>query len=573
LEIKKHSILVVGSGLAGMRAAIAAKENGVDCAVISICQPVRSHSVAAQGGINAPLGNAPESKDDSVERHAFDTVKGSDYLADQPAVLKMIGLAKETIYELEHWGCPFSRFEDGRIGQRPFGGAGYPRTCFAADRTGHSVIHVLWERSVMLGVPVYEDRFVVRIATKDKKVTGLVALNFITGELEMWECDAVIFATGGAGQIYGATSNALNCTGFGIAVAAWAGVAMKDMEFIQFHPTSLYGNNVLISEAARGEGGYLRNNKGERFMEKYAPGQMELAPRDIVSRSIYQEVLEGRGYGSKENGYVHLDLTHLPESQILERLPQIRELALRFSGQDMVKDPIPVQPSYHYNMGGSAVDENCASQELAGFYSAGESACISVHGANRLGGNSLLGCVVFGKIAGLEAAKYAKEVTSSPDAKITIFKELQSQQKEMDYWYSGEGKHDPFEIMEEMRAVMKLNVFVYREKESLQKALDKIQGLKKQFNEGVYLKSKVRQYNRELEWVFALKGMLDESEAICLGALAREECRGSHWRLDHLKRDDDNFLKHSLVNFVDGEAKLRYKDVVITKWQPEERKY
>jgi len=314
--IHKHSVIVVGSGLAGMRAAIAAKEKGADVAVISICFPIRSHSVAAQGGINAPLCNHPESKDDSVERHAFDTVKGSDYLADQPAVEKMIGLAKETIYELEHWGCPFSRFEDGRIGQRPFGGAGYPRTCFAADRTGHSVLHVAWERSTMLGVPVYEDRLVVRLAVKDKKVHGIVVLNFLTGELEMWQCDAVIFAVGGAGQIYGATSNSMNSTGFGIAVAYWAGIAMKDMELIQFHPTTLYGNNMLISEAARGEGGYLRNNKGERFMQKYAPEKMELAPRDIVSRSIYQEVLEGRGFGPKDNGYVHLDLTHLPETQI-----------------------------------------------------------------------------------------------------------------------------------------------------------------------------------------------------------------------------------------------------------------
>ena len=573
MKVHRHSILVVGSGLAGMRAAVAAKENGADVAVVSICQPVRSHSVAAQGGINAPLGNNPDSKDDSVERHSYDTVKGSDYLADQPAVIKMIGLAKETIYELEHWGCPFSRFEDGRIGQRPFGGAGYPRTCFAADRTGHSVLHVAWERSVKLGVPVYEDRLVVRLVVNDNKVNGLIVYNFRTGDLEMWECDAAIFATGGAGQIYGATSNALACNGFGMAVAYWAGIALKDMEFIQFHPTTLYGNNVLISEAARGEGGYLRNNKGERFMEKYAAEKMELAPRDIVSRSIYQEVLEGRGYGTKENGYVHLDLTHLPGEQILERLPQIRDLALRFTGQDMVKDPIPVQPGFHYAMGGIHVDETTASNEVEGFFACGECSCVSVHGANRLGGNSLLECAVFGKVAGVEAANFVKGVTSSPDAKSVIFNELQKQQDKQDYWFSGEGKNDPFQIMEEMRDTMKLKVFVYREESSLTEALNKIRELKKRFKEGVYLKSKVKEYNRELEWVLALEGMLDLSEVICMGALARKECRGSHWRLDHLKRDDDNFLKHTLANYIEGEAKLSYLDAIITKWQPEERKY
>jgi len=573
MKIQRHSILVVGSGLAGMRAAVAARENGADVAVISICQPVRSHSVAAQGGINAPLCNNPESKDDSVERHAFDTVKGSDYLADQPAVVKMIGLAKETVYELEHWGCPFSRFEDGSIGQRPFGGAGYPRTCFAADRTGHSVLHVAWERSVKLGVPVYEDRLVIRLAVKDKKVQGLIVYNFRTGDLEMWECAAVIFATGGAGQIYGATSNALSCNAFGMAIAYWAGIALKDMEFIQFHPTTLYGNNVLISEAARGEGGYLRNNKGERFMKKYAPEKMELAPRDIVSRSIYQEVLEGRGYGTKENGYIHLDLTHLPEEQILERLPQIRELALIFTGQDMIKDPIPVQPGFHYMMGGIHVDENCSSKEVEGFFACGECSCVSVHGANRLGGNSLLECAVMGKVAGSQAAEFVKGVTPSSEAKTILFLELQKQEAKLDQWFNDEGKDDPFSIMEEMRATMMTKVFVYREEGSLTEALNKIRELKKRFKNGAYLKSKVRQYNRELEWVLAIEGMLDVAEVMCLGALKRTECRGCHWRLDHLGRDDENFLKHTLANYVDGEAKLSYLDVVITKWEPKERKY
>ncbi len=573
MKIQRHSILVVGSGLAGMRAAVAAREKGADVAVVSICQPVRSHSVAAQGGINAPLCNNPESKDDSVEKHAFDTVKGSDYLADQPAVLKMIGMAKETVYELEHWGCPFSRFEDGSIGQRPFGGAGYPRTCFAADRTGHSVLHVAWERSVKLGVPVYEDRLVIRLAVKDKKVQGLIVYNFRTGDLEMWECDAVIFATGGAGQIYGATSNALSCNAFGMAVAYWAGVALKDMEFIQFHPTTLYGNNVLISEAARGEGGYLRNNKGERFMEKYAPEKMELAPRDIVSRSIYQEVLEGRGYGTKENGYIHLDLTHLPEEQILERLPQIRELALIFTNQDMIKDPIPVQPGFHYMMGGIHVDENCSSKEVEGFFASGECSCVSVHGANRLGGNSLLECAVMGKVAGLEAAEFVKGVTPSSETKNILFSELQKQEAKLDHWFSGEGKDDPFSIMEEMRAIMMTKVFVYREEGPLTEALNKIRKLKKRFKEGAYLKSNVREYNRELEWVLAIEGMLDVAEVICLGALKRTECRGCHWRLDHLGRDDENFLKHTLVNYEDGEVKLSYLDAVITKWEPKERKY
>jgi succinate dehydrogenase / fumarate reductase flavoprotein subunit len=558
-----------------MRAAVAAREQGIDVAVISICQPVRSHSVAAQGGINAPLGNHPESKDDSVERHSFDTVKGSDYLADQPAVERMIGLAKESIYELEHWGCPFSRFDDGRIAQRPFGGAGYPRTCFAADRTGHVILHVAWERSVKLGIPVYEDQFVVRLVVKDGAVKGIISMNFITGELEAWECDAAIFAVGGAGQLFGTTSNALTCTGFGIAVTYWAGAALKDMEFIQFHPTCLFGNNVLISEAARGEGGYLMNNKGERFMTKYAPEALELAPRDLVSRSIMQEVQEGRGFGPPGNGYVHLDLTHLPREQILERLPQIRELAMRFTGRDMCKDPIPVQPGYHYTMGGTHVDENCKSPDINGLFAAGEGSCVSVHGANRLGGNSLLECVTLGKVAGLASAEYLEGFSGGSDNQSAVNEALGQEQNKMDQWYTNpqEGNSDPFKIKEEMHLTMKNNVFVYRDEASLTEALEKIRELKSRFHSGVYLKSKVRQYNRELEWVYSIEGMLDLAEVICIGALERKECRGGHWRLDHVKRDDDNLLKHTLAYYVDKKPQLRYQDAIITKWQPMERKY
>ncbi|MHA2363164.1 MAG: FAD-binding protein [Candidatus Hodarchaeales archaeon] len=571
--MKKYSIIVVGSGLAGMSAAIEAKEQGAtSVAVFSITQPVRSHSVAAQGGINAPLGNNPESKDDSVEKHAFDTVKGSDYLADQPAVIKMIEMANPRIYELERWGCPFSRFDDGKIAQRPFGGAGYPRTCYAADRTGHSVLHVAGERAIKLQIPVYVDRVITRLVIDNNVVKGLVALNLITGELEPWECDAVIFSTGGAGQIYARTSNALNCTGLGMAVTYRAGIALKDMEFIQFHPTSLFGNNVLISEAARGEGGYLKNNKGERFMEKYAPEKMELAPRDIVSRSIMQEVLAGRGF---ENEYVHLDMTHLPAELILERLPQIRELALRFSGKDMITDPVPVQPGFHYTMGGMDVDENCANSEVAGFYAAGECACHSVHGANRLGGNSLLDCVVFGKVAGDSSAKYIKELGQTDSAAEKIMEELKKEQEKIDNWFNGDGKEDPFQIMQEMRQEMGTKVFVYRDEQMLTEALEKVRELKKRFESGIKMKSNVKEYNRELEWVLSLEGMLDVAEVICTGALARKECRGSHWRNDHVKRDDDNFLKHTIAHYDEQTRtpKLSYKEVIITKWQPMERKY
>ncbi|MCL6581949.1 MAG: FAD-binding protein, partial [Firmicutes bacterium] len=361
-----HEVLVVGGGLAGLRAAVEAHDAGCEVAVISRVHPVRSHSVAAQGGINAALANHPDGADDSPERHAFDTVKGSDYLADQDAVEVLTGEAPARIYEMEHWGCPFSRTPDGRIAQRPFGGAGFPRTCYAADKTGHHLLHTMYEQTLKRRIKVYEEWQVLALAVAEGRSYGVVALDLRTGGIESFGAAAVIFATGGGGRIYGHSTNNIINSGSGMAVAYMAGVPLKDMEFIQFHPTSLFGNNVLMTEGARGEGGYLINALGERFMARYAPKAMELAPRDITARAIQTEINEGRGF---PGGYVHLDLRHLGAERIMERLPAIRDIAINFTGVDPIKEPIPIQPGQHYFMGGIDTDADGAT-EVAGFYAA-----------------------------------------------------------------------------------------------------------------------------------------------------------------------------------------------------------
>ena len=398
-----HDILIVGGGLAGLSAALNS-DPALSVAVVSKVHPLRSHSVAAQGGINAPLGNNPDAKDDTWEKHAFDTIKGSDYLADQTSAELMCREAAPAIYQLDGLGVPFSRFPGGVIAQRPFGGAGFPRTCYAADRTGLVILHTLYEHSIRQNVRFYNEWFVTKLVVDRGKCLGVVVLDLASGEIIPIRSRAVIFATGGYGRVYLKTTNAFINHGSGIGLAYQAGVPLKDMEFVQFHPTSLFGKNILITEGARGEGGYLVNNQGKRFMEDYAPTAMELAPRDIVARAIQTEVDAGRGF---EKEYVHLDLRHIGAEKIKKRLPGIREICQNFASLDPIDTPIPIQPAQHYSMGGIDVDEKCASI-VEGFYAAGECACVSVHGANRLGGNSLLDTVVFGKIAGREASKWVR---------------------------------------------------------------------------------------------------------------------------------------------------------------------
>jgi len=555
----KHDIVVVGAGLAGLRAAIEAMEKGADVAVLSKLHPARSHSDQAQGGINAPLG-----EDDSWEKHAFDTVKGSDYLADQDAVEIMCKDAPRAIIELEYWGALFSRTQSGRLAQRPFGGAGFPRTCFAADKTGHVLQTTIFEQTRKNGVQIYEEWFATSLVVEDNVCKGLTAIEILTGEIHAVQAKAVVLAAGGAGQVYSKTTNSLTTTGDGIAMAYNAGVAIEDMEFVQFHPTSLYGSNILISEGARGEGGYLVNALGERFMQKYAPDKMELAPRDIVSRSIETEIREGRGF---EGGYVHLDLRHLGEAKINERLPTIRELVIYFAGVDPVKEPIPIQPAQHYTMGGIPTDSDGATS-VKGLYAAGECACVSVHGANRLGGNSLLDTVVFGKRAGAKAAEYVKSISdlSFLDAS------LKEEEKRIETLLNRKDGAKASEIKSALGNTMFNKVGIFRHKRDLETAKKNVAALKRQF-ENLCLMDSSRKFNTSLIEALELGFALDLAEVIVACALARKESRGAHYRVDYSKRDDAIWLKHTLAARTALGPKLSYKPVTVTRWQPEVRGY
>jgi succinate dehydrogenase / fumarate reductase flavoprotein subunit len=557
--MEKHDVIVIGAGLSGLRAAIEAKNKGADVAVLTKLHPVRSHSDQAQGGINAALG-----ENDSWEKHAFDTVKGSDYLADQDAVEVMCKDAPRAIIELEHWGVLFSRTDDGRIAQRPFGGAGFPRTCYAADKTGHVLQHTMFEQAVKSGVQIYEEWFATFLVIEDNICRGVTAIEILTGQMHAIQAKAVVLAAGGAGQVYGRTTNSLTTTGECIAMAYRAGVPIEDMEFIQFHPTTLFGSNILVTEGARGEGGYLINAKGERFMQRYAPDKMELAPRDIVSRAIETEIKEGRGF---KGGYVHLDLRHLGEEKINERLPTIRELAIYFAGVDPVKEPIPIQPAQHYTMGGVPTDIDGAAP-AKGLFAAGECACVSVHGANRLGGNSLLDTVVFGRRAGAKAAEYAKEMTEASFPSDAVKRE----EEKIDQMLKGKEGEKSAELKRALGEVMVEKVGIFREKAKLESAAKDVQLLKRRFA-NVSVEDSSRTFNTSLIEALESSFALDLAEVIVAGALARKESRGAHSRVDYPKRDDDKWLKHTLATFTPKGPKLSYKPVTITRFKPEARGY
>ena len=562
-----HDVIIVGGGLAGLRAAIESSKYA-DTAVISRVHPLRSHTGAAQGGINACLGNVEANRDDNWEKHAYDTIKGSDFLADQDAVEAMTKDGPERIIEMEHWGCPFSRTDDGKIAQRPFGGAGYPRTCYAADKTGHYLLVTAYEQVLKRNVKVYEEWFVTSLIVEGSAVKGVIAFDILTGELEVFKAKTVILATGGAGWIYGKSTNSMINTGSGMAIAYRAGVPLKDMEFVQFHPTALYPTCILITEGARGEGGYLVNSQGERFMQRYAPKAMELAPRDIVSRSIQKEIDEGRGV---KNLYVHLDVRHLGRQKILSRLPGIRDIAIDFAGLDPIKEPIPIQPAQHYTMGGVDCNVKCETK-LKGLYAAGECACISVHGANRLGGNSLLDTVVFGKIAGEQAGIYAKGMTKQ-ETKDTLWQDtLKAEKDHIQRFFTGSGDEDPSIIREEMRNLMVERAFMFRSKEGLEEAGSKLREMGKRFGRMRPIVG-YKIYNLDLIRAIEMEEMLELAEVIVVSGLNREESRGSHVRLDFPKRDDARFLKHTLAYKTPDGPRIEFSDVKITKYQPEERKY
>ena len=560
--MERHEVVVVGAGLAGQRAALAAIQAGRDVGLVSKLHPLRSHSGAAQGGINAALG-----KEDSVETHIYDTVKGSDYLGDQDAIEFFCQEAGPTVVEMEHFGTIFSRGDDGSLARRAFGGAGFPRTIYAADRTGLALLQGLWERLGTERFTLYEEWDLTELVVRDGRVHGLVAFDRKTGEFEEIAGKSVVLATGPFGRVYGRTTNAHSCTGDGVAAAYDAGAVLKDMEFVQFHPTALLESGILITEGARGEGGILKNRLGDRFMSKYAPHVLELASRDVVSRAIVTEVAEGRGFPGPYGSYVHLELMHLGKEKVESRLQEIVDFCRNFAGIDPVTEPIPVYPGQHYMMGGIGTNIR-GETNVRGLFAAGEAACVSIHGANRLGGNSLLETLVFGKQAGTAAAAYA-ETAPAPEMHAA---DLDAAVAPLRAWSSRRDGEDPSALRTEMQETMEKYVGIYRNEADLLEGLKRVRAIKARFDRiRVVDQSKV--YNVNLTDALEVGHMLTLAETIVVGAYARTESRGAHARTDYPKRDDARWMRHTLAQKTPQGPSLSYGPVTYTRWEPKERVY